>query len=108
MVYWAGCGYIVNMSIQLPDNCLRELNDCEPLSQIESDCKESFWCCGLNDGTTRVERGDIYRLCFKNGVIDDMTDNSNKDMFDLVSVISLALSVKAHRDVVGMPPKWTR
>lgn len=91
------------MSIRLPGECIRDRDApgavsqrCEPLSQIESDDRTSFYCCGLNDGTTRTQSGDIYRLCFKNGVIDEMTDNDHLDLLDMASVIIQALSVKAH------------
>lgn len=83
------------MGICLPEKCLRG-KDCKPLSQIESDCKGSFVCCGHNDGTTRAEKQDRFRFCVKNKEIDQCDDLDDADMKDTMSVLSQALSVDEH------------
>ena len=84
------------MPIKLPDTCPRGLDDCEPLSQICSDSGECFICCGYNDGKTREEEGDIFRHCWKNEFIDEMSDFEHRDLTDTISVMSQALSVDAN------------
>lgn len=86
------------MSIQLPSKCLRNTNDCEPLSQIAADDNTSFFCCGLNDESRRTAKTDIYRLCFKNGYVDEISDNDTRDLLSLLSVISQALTVMANHE----------
>ncbi len=84
------------MPIWIPEKCLRGLDDCTALAQIESDDGQSFWCCGHNDAASRSEPQDRFRLCFKNAVMDEMSDLDDADMKDLGSVISQALSVDEH------------
>ncbi len=86
------------MGIRLPDKCLRDDNDCEPLSQIQADDKTSFFCCGLNDETRRTVKTDIYRLCFKNRDVDEVSDNDARDLLSLSSVIIQALVVMANHE----------
>ena len=81
------------MSITLPDKCLRDRTDCEPLAQISSDCGTSFFCCGHNDGTTRDVKEDRFTLCFKNELIDEMGHWCERDIKDQMSVMAQALSV---------------
>lgn len=89
------------MAISLPARCPRCREDCGPLSQIESDSGESFICCGHN--TARNIPQDRFRLCFKNGLVDEMTDNDEADLHDLLSVIAQALSVDAHMSRMSRP-----
>lgn len=79
--------------IQLPEKCLRERDDCEPLSQIQSDCGETFICCGHNHLKSRSCPEDRFRVCFKSVTTDTCYDYDNTDMKDTISVMSVALSV---------------
>jgi len=82
------------MPLYLPTKCLRNRDDCEPLAQIESDeSPKSFICCGRNDGCTRVEHLDEFRVCWKNGGIDELSDWDRRDIIDTVSVLAQALSI---------------
>ena len=50
----------------------------------------------------RIERGiaqDCYRLCFKNQLVDDMSDNDEQDLTHIIAVASHALAVGATRRV---------
>lgn len=85
------------MGIALPEYCLRNLNDCEPLSQIKSDCGESFICCGYNNGKTRVFDEDRFRVCWKNKSINEISDWDKRDIIDTISILSGALSVDINR-----------
>lgn len=78
--------------------CPRGRIDCDPLANIESDCRTSFVCCGENDGSTREMPQDVYRLCFKNDETDEMTDNDEFDLLDLSTVITAAMVHKRRRD----------
>ena len=84
------------MSISLPEKCLRNRDDCQPLAQIESDCRESFICCGLNDPSKRTILVDRFRVCWKNDVIDELSDWDERDIKDTMSVLTQALSVDAN------------
>ena len=81
------------MPICLPEKCLRDRNDCEPLAQIQSDCGSSFWCCGRNDGATRKIERDEFRVCWKNEEIDEMSDWDKRDITDTISILAQALSI---------------
>ena len=85
------------MPIQLPDLCLRGLDDCEPLSQIAADDGSSFICCGLNDGSSRCIEQDEFRHCWVNEKIDEMSDWDARDITDTISVLSGGLSVMMNR-----------
>lgn len=84
------------MTIYLPDKCLRQRTDCTPYSQIQSDCKVSFICCGVSDPSTRTVAQDNFRLCWKNSVIDEMTDWDKRDLLDTMSVMAQTLSIDAN------------
>lgn len=77
----------------MPENCLRGRKDCEPLSQITSDTGDSFICCGHNDGASRVHLQDRFRVCWKNDVIDELSDWDDTDIKHTMSVLSHALAV---------------
>lgn len=81
------------MTIYMPEKCLRDLQDCEPLAQIHSENAESFVCCGLNDGTRRKEKQDIFRHCWVSPDTDDMNDMDSRDIADTISVLAQTISV---------------
>ena len=82
--------------IKLPEKCLRGRCDCEPLAQLESDCGQSFICCGRNDGTERTEPGDEFTMCFKNNSCDERGFWDRRDITDHISVMAQALSIDAN------------
>ena len=86
------------MAIWIPVACLRGRDDCISLAQIQSDCGNSFWCCGRNSPENREVPQDRFRLCFKNSVVDEMSDNDETDLHDLLSVVSQALSADLHME----------
>ena len=93
------------MPIELPERCLRDRSDCQPLAQIQSDDgPPSFICCGYNDGTTRTEPGDRFRLCWKSKHIDELSDWDQRDLTDTASIILQALSIDGQVDLGGREP----
>lgn len=84
------------MPITLPEKCLRNLNDCNPLAQICSDNGNSFICCGKNDGRTRKIKQDEFRHCWVNSEIDELSDWDRRDISDTLSVLAQALSIDAN------------
>lgn len=84
--------------IKLPEKCLRGLDSCEPYSQISADDDSSFFCCGENDGTTRIVPQDKYTFCFKNDVYDDHGHFDKRDLVHQASVILGALAVIEEAD----------
>jgi len=90
--------------IVLPDECLRGL-DCQPYAQIQSNCGGSFICCGLNSPEQRAEPQDKFRVCWKNEVIDEMTDWDRRDLTDTISVMAQALSVDANIEAPAPTPQ---
>lgn len=99
------------MSLYLYPKCWRERTDCEPLHCIEAHDENvseeqldnfdyvpfSFVCSGCVKEDNRVIQQDMYRLCFKNDVSDEMTDNDIQDLTHILAVISHALAVNATR-----------
>ena len=62
----------------------------------------SFVCAGCVHPEARAELPqDAYRICFKNHVVDEMSDNDEQDLTHLIAVISQALAVIATRRVNG-------
>ncbi|MEO9497672.1 MAG: hypothetical protein ABJG42_24575 [Vibrio splendidus] len=55
----------------------------------------SFVCCGANTPDSRELQRDNYRLCFKNEVVDDISDNDMQDLTSLQKVISDTLLLDA-------------
>ena len=84
------------MSLFLPEKCLRNLTDCTPLSQIQSDNTKSFICCGKNDSKTRKVKQDTFRHCWVNRYIDEISNWDKRDIIDTLSVLSQALSIDAN------------
>lgn len=71
--------------IWVPIYCPRNRADCKSLSQIITTGHASFICCGEhNNGLIPQDR---YRVCFKNPVIDDMTDYDERDITQTASVL---------------------
>lgn len=101
------------MPLMLYPKCWRGRTDCSPIHCIDGVDEEptneqmetldyepnSFICCGLNDGNTRKLPQDVYRLCFKNDVSDEMSDNDVQDLTHIVSVVGQALAFDATRKV---------
>lgn len=85
------------MPIYYGGDCLRKRNNCEAVSQIQSDCKTSFVCCGFNTPKNKTEEKDIFRLCWKNKVVDEIGDYDKIDMQDTITVLSYTLSVDNHK-----------
>jgi hypothetical protein len=88
--------------IELPEKCLRGLNNCEPLAQVSAEMIPnevySYICCGMNDGSNRAMPQDKFTLCWKNGDIDEYSHWDKRDLIDTISVIAQALSVDANRE----------
>lgn len=99
--------------LMTPFRCWRNRTDCSPLHSIEATPEgqtpeefespdfnpASFVCCGLVDEDKRNIRQDCYRLCFKNAVVDDVSDNDIQDLTHIVAVIGQALAITATRMV---------
>lgn len=69
--------------------CPRNLNNCKPLSFLQSDCKTSCVCLGVhNEKKIGHESGDIYRHCFYNQETDTMFDYDEYDLLSILSVIT--------------------
>jgi len=86
------------MPIYLPEKCLRNLDDCQPIAQICADDISSFVCCGLNDGTNRKLKQDKFRVCWKNEEINETSDWDKRDLSDTASVLVQALSVSENME----------
>ena len=84
------------MALILPDKCLRNSSDCQPLSQIQSDNDNSFICCGLNNDTTKKVKQDIFCHCWVNSEIDELSYLDRRDITDTISILAQALSVDAN------------
>ena len=84
--------------IKLPEKCLRGMDRCMPLSQLQSDCGRSFMCCGENDGSDREYEQDKYTVCFKNDIIDERTHWDKRDITDTASVLIQALSIIENKE----------
>ena len=84
------------MSLSYPEKCLRGLTTCQPYSQLASNTGEphqqSFFCCGRNDGTMAPVPEDIYTLCFKGELRDDVSFNDKRDLVHHAHVIMGALA----------------
>ena len=83
-------------ALRTPEKCLRGLEDCQALAQIESDDGGSFICCGASDEDSRTLKRDRFRFCWKNDTIDQRDDLDERDVKDTISVLAQALSVDAN------------
>ena len=79
--------------IRLPEKCLRGMDDCEPLAQIEATNGESFWCVGENDGTRRDIEQDKYTVCFKSQNVDEEDHYDKRDLTHHAAVLIQALAI---------------
>lgn len=79
--------------IVLPEKCLRERTNCDPLSQIASDDETSFFCCGMHDGTLSKVLTDKWTVCFKGEHDDNISMCDKRDMIHNASVLLGALAV---------------
>jgi len=79
--------------ISIPHKCPRGRSDCIALSNIISDDKSSFFCCGENDGENLEVPQDKYRVCFKGPHDDRMSNNDKLDLVHNAAVLSQALAV---------------
>lgn len=101
------------MPLITPGKCWRGRSDCKSLSSIEAAPDDitdeefcelnfdpiSFVCCGVINVADRRPPQDAYRLCFKSGETDEMSDNDDQDLAHLVAVISQAQAIIATRRV---------
>lgn len=99
------------MPLMCFEKCWRGREDCTSLHAIEATPPglteeqffeldfepASFVCCGLVKEASRKVAQDAYRVCFKNDVSDEMTDNDDQDLAHLVSVISHAQAIISTR-----------
>lgn len=81
------------MPFMLPQKCLRGFNTCKPLSQIEADNHESFFCCGENDGSMSLIPEDRFTVCFKGQFRDQISFNDRRDLAHTAAVIVQALAI---------------
>lgn len=92
--------------------CWRGRTDCEPFQAIDGNPPDhvteeqffeleyeptSFVCCGCVAEDARPIPRDAYRLCWKNGAVDEMGAYDEQDLAHTVAVISHALGVIATR-----------
>ena len=101
------------MPMMLHPVCFRNRTDCEPIQCIDSApeniteeqlirCQykpDSFVCSGCVSSDDRTIKQDLYRLCFKNDVSDEMSDNDYQDLTSIMYVISSAMALDAVRKV---------
>ena len=101
------------MPIMLYPKCWRNRKDCEPIHCIDAVPEgtneeqmfnfeyipTSFVCTGCNTSERRTVNQDRYRLCFKNGTTDEMSDNDLQDLTSIIAVVGAALNLDAVRKV---------
>lgn len=99
------------MPLMLYPKCWRDREDCDPIHCIDGvneDLTEeqmmnfdytpdSFVCSGV--ASDPELKRDQYRLCFKNSVVDDMSDNDIQDLTSIISVAAAALNLDAVRKI---------
>lgn len=77
----------------LPENCPRERTNCNPYSQIVSNDCQSFFCCGLHDGTLSKILQDKYTICFKGEHDDHISMYDKRDLIHNASVLVQSLAI---------------
>ncbi len=92
------------MVIELPEHCPRGLDNCLPLRQAISNCGTSFICCGYNHKESRKVPQDVFRHCWKNDEIDEMSDWDRRDVIDTIAVLSGALSADENMRAMARTP----
>jgi len=73
--------------------CPRKLVNCIPYSNIVSDDKSTFVCCGDSDKKSRSVEEDYVRFCFKSETSDTMFDYDEDDLKDQIAVMADALAL---------------
>ena len=109
------------MPISLYPVCWRGRDDCDPIHCIDGVSDEvgeddlmtfnytptSFVCTGCV--SSPVIEQDIYRLCFKNGATDEISDNDLQDLTSIIAVVGAALNLdavrKVNQGIVEIPAK---
>ena len=81
-----------------PEYCPRGKDDCSSLCQIIAKGHASFMCVGENDPDSREMPQDRFRVCFKNGHVDDMQDYDKRDLMQTNAVLAGALAIIAERE----------
>lgn len=79
--------------MDVPIDCPRGRVDCKALSNLISDDKTSFFCCGENNGEGVPIAQDIYTVCFKGDYRDDRNHYDKRDLVHNGSVLIQALAV---------------
>lgn len=112
---WLGC----DVPLNIYPVCWRGREDCQPVHCIDAapdgltdeqfcnfDYQPLSFVCSGRCSSPGVEQ-DIYRLCFKNDSVDDMSDNDLQDLTSVMAVCSAALNydavMKARHGVVEIP-----
>ena len=78
--------------ITIPYDCPRGYKNCIAISNIMSDNSSSFFCCGENNGETRVVEQDKYTVCFKGQNRDCIDHYDKRDLIHHSSVMINALA----------------
>lgn len=79
--------------IKLPEKCLRGRDNCIPYAQIAADEEESFFCCGVHDGSISPVLSDKFTFCSKHERYDTISMNDKRDLIHNAAVILQALAV---------------
>lgn len=101
------------MPLMLYPKCWRNRKDCEPIHCVDGVSQDltdeqfmtldytpdSFVCSGYVSAENRVVNQDCYRLCFKNDVSDEISDNDIQDLTSVISVAAAAINLDAIRKV---------
>lgn len=73
--------------------CPRGYDDCKSLSQLISDQKASFVCCGHSIAESRDIQQDRFRVCWKGPHTDEMGDYDERDLKTTIAVMAQALMI---------------
>ena len=84
--------------IRLPEKCPRRQKDCQPLSQVIA-ARDDFFCCGMNDGSTRKVPQDRFRFCCKTAGYDSLSDMDERDVSTEIAVLSMGLTIALNMDL---------
>lgn len=96
-----------------PLKCWRGRGDCVSIASVEGMPEDttqeqmetldyeptSFVCCGCVHEDARKIPQDAYRLCFKNDVSDEMSDNDDQDLAHIAYVIAQTMAVVSSQRV---------
>ena len=78
--------------LSLPEKCLRNKDNCVPLSQIAAENDISFFCCGINNGEGVSVKQDKYTVCFSGPHRNSMAFYDKRDIVHQVAVMTHALA----------------